>query len=216
MRTIRLLITLVAMTAAFLALAAPSFAHSGHRGDRNHDRLPDRWERKHHLSLRFNQANKDQDRDGLRNRAEFLAGTSPRDDDSDNDGTEDGAEGAGRVVSFTDGILVLRLFTTDEVRGLVDARTEIECESQPPVTTASVTTARAANDDGDAEDRDDRDVQNRDDGDVSNRDDAEDDAEDDGLPGCDATALTVGTVVQEAELKTTATGLRYTEIELIR
>src|SRR4051812_29888219 len=44
--------------------------------DRNHDRIPDRWEKRHHLSLHHNQARRDQDRDGLKNRAEFRAGTN--------------------------------------------------------------------------------------------------------------------------------------------
>jgi len=34
----------------------------------NHDHIPDRWEKRHHLSLHVNQARHDQDRDRLDNR----------------------------------------------------------------------------------------------------------------------------------------------------
>jgi len=81
--------------ALFTILAGPAAAR-----DRNHDRIPDRWEKRHHLSLKVNQAKRDQDRDGLRNRAEFRAGLDPRDDDSDDDGLEDGDENAGTIQSF--------------------------------------------------------------------------------------------------------------------
>ena len=58
--------------------------------DRNHDRIPDRWEIRHGLSLDKNQAKRDQDRDDLNNRGEFRAKSDPRDDDSDDDGVEAG------------------------------------------------------------------------------------------------------------------------------
>src|SRR5262245_32977267 len=99
-RTIRTLLLVGAAFAALLAFAPGAMAHSW-RGDRNHDRIPDRWEKANHLSLKVNQAKRDQDHDGLRNRAEFMAGDNPRDADSDNDGTDDGAEKAGTVTSFT-------------------------------------------------------------------------------------------------------------------
>ena len=76
-----------AVIAAVAMQAAPALAK-----DANHDHLPDGWERAYHLSLHVNQANKDQDHDGLRNRGEFHDGTSPRDADSDNDGVKDLAD----------------------------------------------------------------------------------------------------------------------------
>ena len=78
--------------AGLLVIALPGVAAAR---DRNHDRIPDRWEKRHHLSLHKNQARRDQDRDGLKNRQEWKAGDDPRDPDSDNDGAEDGDEGAG-------------------------------------------------------------------------------------------------------------------------
>src|SRR5919198_2237003 len=147
-RTIRTLLLIATACAALLAFAPGAMAHSW-KGDRNHDRIPDRWERAHHLSLKVNQAKRDQDHDGLRNRGEFLAGDNPRDDDSDDDGVEDGQEKAGTVVSFTGGVLVVHLFNGDDVKGTVDDNTEIECENAPSTTT---TTAARTADDGPGDD----------------------------------------------------------------
>src|SRR3954447_8854987 len=89
------LLALALGAAAFLALAGAAAAKDG-----NHDRIPDRWEARHHLSLKVNQASRDQDRDQLRNRAEFLAGDDPRDRDSDDDGVVDGDGNPGTITSF--------------------------------------------------------------------------------------------------------------------
>jgi len=91
------------MAATALALPATAAAR-----DRNHDRIPDRWERAHHLSLGVNQAPRDQDRDGLNNLSEWKDHTNPRKPDSDGDGTADGLEdgdgdGANNVVEQEDG-----------------------------------------------------------------------------------------------------------------
>lgn len=128
-RRARLGMTLIALALGALALLAmPGLAAAK---DRNHDRIPDRWEKKHHLSLTVNQARHDQDGDHLRNRGEFLAGDDPRDHDSDDDGIADGREQAGTIASFDaeSGRLVIDLFGGDMVSGLVTEGTEIECES---------------------------------------------------------------------------------------
>ena len=103
---------------ALALLALPGIAAAK---DRNHDRIPDRWEKRHHLSLKVNQARRDQDGDHLRNLAEFKAGDNPRDADTDNDGVTDGEENAGTIASFdTDsGKLTISLFGTETVSGLV-------------------------------------------------------------------------------------------------
>jgi hypothetical protein len=202
-RTIRTLLLVAAAFAALLAFAPGAMAHSW-RGDRNHDRIPDRWERANHLSLKVNQAKRDQDHDGLRNRAEFMAGDNPRDDDTDNDGIEDGQEKAGQIVSFTGGVLIVHLFNGDDVKGTVDDNTEIECEHN------DATTARTA-DDGPGHDGDEGDDDHGDD----HGDDEGDDDENENEAGCDASALVPGAVVSEAELKATAAGLIFREIELI-
>jgi hypothetical protein len=100
--------------------------------DGNGDRIPDRWEKRHHLSLNVNQAGRDQDGDHLRNRAEFRAGDNPRDRDSDDDGVMDGQENAGTIQSFdaAGGKLVIDLFGTDTISGLVTDRTKIKCEDE--------------------------------------------------------------------------------------
>ncbi len=68
-----------------LALPAAAFAHGS---DRDHDKLPDRWEARYHVGS----ATADIDGDGLNALGEFRSRTSPRDADSDNDGVLDGAE----------------------------------------------------------------------------------------------------------------------------
>jgi hypothetical protein len=110
-------------------LALPSGAAAR---DRNHDRIPDRWEKAHHLSLKANQARRDQDSDGLGNRGEFQASDKPHDPDTDNDGTEDGDENAGTIERFNaeTGRLVINLFGGDTLSGQVTDQTEIECENE--------------------------------------------------------------------------------------
>lgn len=130
------LIWLALALGALALLAMPSLAAAK---DRNHDRIPDRWEKRHKLSLKTNQARLDQDRDHLRNRAEFLAGDNPRDDDSDDDGVMDGNEQAGTIASFdaATGRLTINLFGGDTISGLVDASTEIKCEDNGSSASAS-------------------------------------------------------------------------------
>jgi len=198
---------------ALLVVTATGSARSN--GDRNRDRIPDRWERAHHLSLKVNQAKRDQDHDGLRNRGEFLAGTDPRNNDSDDDGTNDGSEGAGTVTSFTGGVLIVHLFNGDDVKGTVDDQTEIECKTRPTGQPTVVPTARKADEGPGGDDQGDDDGDHHgggdDDGDGQHHQHGDDDQRRD----CDATALTTGAVVGEAELKTTAAGLVFRQIEIV-
>jgi hypothetical protein len=60
--------------------------------DRDHDRLPDRWERKHDLSTKQPSAKRDPDGDRLSNRRELRRRTNPRKRDSDGDGFSDRCE----------------------------------------------------------------------------------------------------------------------------
>jgi hypothetical protein len=210
-RTIRTFLLLASACALVLAFPAAGMARS--HGDRNRDSIPDHWERAHHLSLKVNQAKRDQDHDGLRNKAEFRAGDNPLDADTDNDGIKDGQEKAGQVVSFANGVLTVHLFSGDDVKGTVDANTEFECKAAP-TTTATTTMARAADDGGgDQGENGDHQGQSGDQGD----DDANegDDNEDQAQAGCDATKLIAGAVVSEAELKATAAGLVFEKIELV-
>jgi hypothetical protein len=136
-RRARLGMTWFALALGALALLAmPGLAAAK---DRNHDQIPDRWEKRHHLSLQVNQARHDQDGDHLRNRGEFLADDNPRDRDSDDDGVMDGSEQAGTVASFDaeTGRLVIDLFGGDTISGLVTSDTEIECEDHNSSASAS-------------------------------------------------------------------------------
>jgi hypothetical protein len=60
--------------------------------DRDHDELPDRWERRYDLSTSKTSANGDVDHDGLPNLREYRLHTNPRKRDSDRDGYGDRAE----------------------------------------------------------------------------------------------------------------------------
>jgi hypothetical protein len=72
--------------AALLAVPGAAMAKSR---DRDHDKLPDKWEHKFHLSTHHKSAKGDPDKDGLNNRGEFKSKTNPRKADSDRDGIND-------------------------------------------------------------------------------------------------------------------------------
>jgi hypothetical protein len=186
--------TLLAALLAAAGLLLMAGSASAHSRDRNHDRIPDRWEKRHHLSLHHNQARRDQDRDGLRNRAEFRAGLDPRDKDTDDDGIKDGDEHAGKVLSFENGVLKISVFGSDPLTGRVTDETEIECEDHGEAHSSS------AGDDGPG-----------DDGDDDHGDDEDEDEDED----CGTDALQPGAIVHEAELKLRSDGTAvFEEIEL--
>lgn len=193
--------------ALFAVLAGPAAAH-----DRNGDRIPDHWEKRHHLSLKVKQGKRDQDGDGLRNRAEWKAGFDPRDDDSDDDGTEDGDENAGTIESFdaATGKLTIKLFGGDSVSGLVTDDTDIECDDD------GAKASDHGDDDGDRGDddhgdHDGDDDHGDDDGDHGDGDCDEDRGEDE---KCGTDALTAGREVEEAELKLSNGKATFKEIDL--
>jgi hypothetical protein len=177
-------------------LAVPSGAAAK---DRNHDRIPDRWEKAHHLSLRVNQARRDQDSDNLGDRGEFLAGDNPRDADTDNDGTEDGDENAGRIDSFnaTTGRLVISLFGGDTVSGLVNDQTEIEC---------------ADNGDDNSQNDGSNDREGASSGQSGDDNEGDDNGDEQGT--CSTADLQQGTMVQEAELHTEGGSAVFEKVEL--
>ncbi len=85
------------VTAGIAALALPvalgvSGASAVGRHDRDHDGMPDRWERVHHLNPRHANGRADADHDGSTNLQEFRHHTDPRDADSDDDGVRDGRD----------------------------------------------------------------------------------------------------------------------------
>jgi hypothetical protein len=96
----RLRLLLVAIAALGL-LALPSAAsakrHDRAPRDRNHDGIPDKWEKRHHISTKKRGMGKaDHDKDGLNNRAEWRSRTNPRRADSDRDGIGDANEDRDR------------------------------------------------------------------------------------------------------------------------
>ncbi len=109
--------------------AAKAKKRAARAADRNRDGLPDKWEKRYKLSLKVNQALRDQDADGVVNRSEYTAGTNPRKADSDNDGVDDGSEDLGRVLSFdaTTSVLKITDASGDTLSATVDEGTEIEC-----------------------------------------------------------------------------------------
>jgi thrombospondin type 3 repeat protein len=81
-------LVLLLVVLSYLATAASGAV----RRDRDHDGLPDRWEKRHHLSIAKKSAKGDPDRDGLRNLREYRLRTNPRRKDTDHDGLRDRAE----------------------------------------------------------------------------------------------------------------------------
>jgi hypothetical protein len=187
--------TLPLAVAALLVLPGAALAK-----DRNHDGLPDGWEKAHHLSLKVKQANRDQDNDGLRNRGEFRAGTNPRRADSDSDGIKDGEENAGKVTSFDNGVLTIALFDGSTLTGTVDNGTKVKCEG--------------ADDDQGDDHGGDRARAARHGGDDDNGDDdGPNDNADEHATGC---TIAAGDLVQEADVKATSSGKVFEEVELAK
>ena len=92
--TYRLRPLLAIVVLALLALPATAIAKPR---DRNHNRIPDKWEKRHGLFTKKRAAarkvaRKDNDKDGLRNRAEHRSGTHPKRRDTDGDRKPDAGE----------------------------------------------------------------------------------------------------------------------------
>ncbi|MGN6557215.1 MAG: hypothetical protein ACTHLH_04285 [Solirubrobacterales bacterium] len=213
-RRARFGMTLFALALGALALLAmPGLAVAK---DRNHDHIPDKWEKKHHLSLKVNQARLNQDGDKLNNRAEFLAGDNPRDKDSNDDGVMDGADNAGTIMSFDpeSGRLVINLFGGETVSGLVTEGTEIECDDHSGATTSSdgVEAGDGNGGEGQVEPGDGN-------GGQGEEEPGDDHGDDNSGPGneagnCTTADLTPGAVVQEAELSIANGQATFEKVEL--
>jgi hypothetical protein len=83
----RLVTTFALVVAAAALTASPALARK-----HDHDRMPDKWEKRNHLNLKQDDSRRDRDRDGLSNYGEYRAHTNPRKKDSDHDGRRDGRE----------------------------------------------------------------------------------------------------------------------------
>lgn len=212
---------LVAALGAIAMLVLPAIAAAK---DRNHDRIPDRWEKRHNLSLKVNQAGRDQDRDHLRNRAEFLAGDNPRNSDSDGDGIPDGNENAGTIQSFdaATGKLTIALFGGETLSGMVTEQTEIECGNE----SSAKVSDNGGDESGDAPDEageepgddsgDEADESGDDSGPGSPNSGPGDGEGDDNTAGasCTTADMTEGATVKEAEVKLENGGATFEKVEL--
>src|SRR3954454_14786033 len=89
-RSMRKFLVLLAMAVLTTMAPTPSLAKSVK--DRDHDKMPDRWEKAHGLSTKRKDAKGDRDKDGLTNLREYKLGTDPREADSDGDSLKDGDE----------------------------------------------------------------------------------------------------------------------------
>lgn len=214
----------IAWTVALaLALSLGAIATASAK-DRNQDKIPDRWEHANNLSLKVNQAKRDQDSDGLANRGEYQAGDNPRNADSDGDGTPDGDEGAGTITAWDPetGELTINLFGGDTVTGTVTDETEVQCapadDSEQPTDDTDTKAARPgdeaapqppASDDPTSEDPpSDEDAPPP----AGPRHDGDGHCQH-GVP-CSADDLAVDETAQEAHLSATADGLVFDEIKL--
>lgn len=194
----------VFMAAALGAIAILALPAAAAARDRNHDRIPDRWEKRHNLSLEVNQARRDQDRDHLRNRAEFMAGDNPRNADSDGDGIPDGEENAGTIQSFdaSTGKLTIALFGGETLSALVTEGTEIECDNEGSAS------ASDSSDSGEEEAGDDS-------GPGSPNSGPSGDGEDGGAgANCTTADLTEGATVEEAEVTLENGAATFEKVEL--
>lgn len=212
--------------------------------DRNRNGIPDTWEKAFGLSVRTNQAKKDADQDGLSNKAEFLANTDPTNPDTDADGTPDGQEHAGKVISFDGTTLVVGAFGGAQLTGTVDASTEVQCEQGESVVTPPTTTVRSHGGDDQGDDADTED-QGDDDGTPAagptpassgsshsgggsaadqGDDDGQEQGDDNGSDGenetggdatCPAGVLAPDAIVHEGHLSVTASGAHWDEITIV-
>lgn len=226
--------TLIAAAIAASLLVVPAGALAKSR-DRDHDGMPDKWEKQHHLNVHANDARKDPDHDHLSNRAEFRDHTNPRkadtdgdgindgnevrdhtnprSDDSDRDGVEDGDEIAGTITSLQNGLLTIQLAGTGAgtVSGTVNDQTGIECDDTNDDAQTPTTTAQMSRDGRDGGGSDDNSGPGS-----SNDDGANDRGDDDNQAQCTSADLKQGAVVHEASLTKAADGSNvFTKIELV-
>lgn len=92
-RRLRLVLAAIAALGLLVLPAAASAKRHSKVPDRNHNGIPDKWEKRFHLPIKSpGVANRDPDSDGLTNRGEFLSSTNPRSADTNRNGVTDANE----------------------------------------------------------------------------------------------------------------------------
>lgn len=151
-----------ALAASLLVLPAGALAKGR---DRDHDRMADKWEKRHHLNTHANDARRDPDKDQLSNLSEFRHhtdpqnadtdedgvgdddelrnDTNPRNDDSDDDGIDDADEISGGIVRFQASLLTIQLpgDGAGTVSGTVNEATVVECDDNDDDDASTTATA---------------------------------------------------------------------------
>jgi hypothetical protein len=174
--------------AGALALLITAFAGTAVAKDRNHDQIPDKWEKRYHLSLKVDQANKGDDNEG------------------DDGGGDQSHEIAGVIASFENGVLTINVDGGGEVSGAVDSNTEIDCETADESEVGDDSSPGLESESGDIEEPGDDETGSGDD------DTPGDGVEEPGADACTQDDLTQGTTVHEADLENGT----FTEIELVK
>jgi hypothetical protein len=145
---------------------------------------------------------------------------------------------AGKVSSFSGGVLTIQLNDGSMVSGRVDNSTEIECQAPENRETSHEDGGRGDDNSGDGdhngggddqaqgdqneanETNDANDANEANENEANQNDANENEAnenegnEDQGQPACDSSALTMNTVVREADLRLTGSGATWKKVEL--
>jgi hypothetical protein len=95
LRRVRPVLAAVALIALLVVPATASAKRHQKNADRNHNSIPDKWEKRFHLRGK-GVAKADPDKDGLNNLAEWRSHTNPRKADSNGNGVADASEDPDR------------------------------------------------------------------------------------------------------------------------
>ncbi len=108
---------------------------------------------------------------------------------------------AGKIASFTGGVLTIKLSDASTVSGKVTAATELKCESVSPSLAARAADHGSGSDDNSQDAGDDN---------------GQDAADDNGNEACPLSDLMAGATVRSAELRLSSAGASFSEVEIVR
>lgn len=202
----RSLLTAVSVMALVLAVPSAALAHHG-RGHHHHHKA-------HHAKFRIVHIG------SLASTptAPTTTTTAPT--------TPPAPENAGKVASYTGGVLTLTLNDGSTVSGKVTSGTRIGCikatPTTPPTGTEPPTEENQGDDNGQGDDQSHGDMNQGDQGNGDQQGDEGNDGDDDGgiqmtpEPPCDSSALVTGAIVRAAELRIGPGGTEFESILLVR